>query len=151
MTPSWDADLVAGMVRAGWSASVIGATFHISRNAVIGRMHRDPQLHGLWARFATGRQKRRPRKLPDPPREIAKNPPPKALVRANWGAWEEKEMKPRPVRPKSMVRLKTGECKWPVKDAPNITGGFLFCAHPVEQGSSYCARHTAKARPGGSA
>jgi hypothetical protein len=152
MTPSWDPSLVAGMVKAGMSAGTIAAAFHISRNAVLGRVYRDPQLLQAWSRVAGSRRKGRPKKLPDPPALIA-NPAPKQLVRANWGAWEEREMKryQRRLPPKPMLRLKTGECKWPVQDDPASVGGYLFCAEPVEQGSSYCAKHTAKAKPGRSA
>lgn len=154
MIPSWNPDLVADMVKAGWSASVIAAAFHITRNAAIGRMHRDPELVKLWAEFAAGRiagpnPPRRPK-----PEPVAAEPPKKPSVGfllKDWGAWEEREMKPRPVRPKSLNRLKSGECKWPVKDAPDITGGYLFCSMPTEAGSSYCAKHNAKARPGRSA
>jgi hypothetical protein len=46
----------------------------------------------------------------------------------------------------SLMALKAGMCKWPVKDAPEITGGFIFCAMPVGySGAVYCAHHRRKA------
>ena len=42
----------------------------------------------------------------------------------------------------SLLGLKAGMCKWPVADAPELTGGFAFCAKPVGySGAIYCARH----------
>jgi hypothetical protein len=138
MTPSWNPDLVAAMVKAGWSAGVIGVAFGLNRQQAQRRMRRD---------HITAAQKK-------PLRRSSVSPA--AIVTGDWGNWEEREanqsrilppFKPKAPRPKSMRRLKPGECRWPVKDAPRITGGYLFCAQAVESGSSYCARHKAKARP----
>jgi len=42
----------------------------------------------------------------------------------------------------SLLALKAGMCKWPVKDAPDLVGGFAFCAKPVGySGAVYCAHH----------
>jgi hypothetical protein len=42
----------------------------------------------------------------------------------------------------SQMALRAGQCKWPVADAPDLVGGFAFCAKPVgHQGAVYCDRH----------
>jgi hypothetical protein len=42
----------------------------------------------------------------------------------------------------AQVELKAGQCKWPVADAPDLVGGYAFCAQPVgHQGAVYCDRH----------
>jgi hypothetical protein len=42
----------------------------------------------------------------------------------------------------SLLGLRPGMCKWPIAEAPEITGGFAFCAMPVgHQGAVYCAHH----------
>ena len=41
----------------------------------------------------------------------------------------------------SLLALKAGMCKWPVADAPDLTGGFEFCGRHAHQGAVYCDRH----------
>ena len=42
----------------------------------------------------------------------------------------------------TLLGLKEGRCKWPVRAAPGVIGGHYFCAARVEfMGASYCAPH----------
>jgi hypothetical protein len=42
----------------------------------------------------------------------------------------------------SLLALKAAQCKWPIADVPELTGGYAFCAKAVgHQGAVYCAHH----------
>ena len=46
--------------------------------------------------------------------------------------------------PKGLLELRSGDCRWPIKEAANVVGGQLFCGRTAVQGS-YCRRHAALA------
>ena len=157
--PRWDADLVAHMVESGCTARAISVVFGLSKNAVLGRLHRDRALNKLWTIEA---RRRKP-----PPRKVKPKPPP---LKADWGPWEDREAKrtrkPMPVaddwperEAKKLLRkphmllvpilnLGPNQCRWPVEEAV-VTGGYLFCGAATAPFESYCEWHKAKARPGG--
>jgi hypothetical protein len=134
----WDNDTrlqVMQMLDSGLSASAIAAAYEISRNAAIGRIARDPELHShVQVHIVL--------KKPDrPPRQVK---PPK--------------VRPEPARPRlrkpAMRKLPIGnlghnQCRWPVEDAPHVTGGYLFCGADTEAFQPYCPWHSRLARPGG--
>jgi GcrA cell cycle regulator len=139
----------------GLSASQIAAELgHVTRNGVIGKVHRLNLDRRRDGRRSSGRPRviRAPRATPvAPPR-----PPAPRLAPA----------KPEPVLPKlpvafdipaaqrlSLLQLTDATCHWPVGDpgAP----GFYFCGGKALQGLPYCAHHArvayqpASARNGG--
>jgi len=134
MSFAWNPNLiteVATYLKQGLSAAQIGAQLGISRNAVIGKVHRDDKLSRIG--FS--------RSLGDPltPRHVSKKRTPKA---------------PRPFKPvviatlpyhvagKPMLMLNARECKWAVNDA-EAGQEHLFCATPTEAGH-FCEHHMAK-------
>jgi GcrA cell cycle regulator len=132
MSFQWTGDLVgevATYLKQGLSAAQIAAQLGISRNAVIGKVHRDGILSGIG--FA--------RSLGDPltPKHVSKQRTPKP---------------PRPFKPviidtlpyqvvgKPMLMLAAQECRWVLSDVePGET--HLFCGSPTEAGCSYCDAH----------
>src|SRR5262245_5014558 len=93
----WDErerQLVLHMLVTGASAGKIADYFHITRNAAIGRISRDQELHDHHVKF--GKKPGNPK----PPKKERKvkvedKPEPKkpsiSLVFADWKDWEEKE------------------------------------------------------------
>ena len=62
--------------------------------------------------------------------------------------------KPKPRKPlrvtlsqsmRLMPLMKTGKrwCKWPVKDAPGVIGGYLCCGRATTTDDVYCVEHRA--------
>ena len=128
-----------------FSASEIAAELGdgLSRNAIIGRIHR----LGLPLR---GQGKKRPQpKRPKPTRTHKLR-----VVRANSNStqlrvYEASEIELAPLRcaeiePRnlSLVDLDPCDCRYPVTD----TTPFLFCGHPKTDASSYCRAHSALIR-----
>jgi hypothetical protein len=65
------------------------------------------------------------------------------------------QKKPEPPEPPKsqpmqlMPLMKTGKrwCKWPVKDDPDVIGGFLCCGRATTADDVYCSEHRAVASP----
>jgi GcrA cell cycle regulator len=126
------------------SASTIAAILGVSRNAVVGKIHRlrsegfkmpvsGPRrgLHHLKkpapAPKPVPAPKRAPLIAPDAPIPVVITPPPGAI--------------------RSPADLADHMCKWPIGDprAPD----FFFCAEPRLADKPYCAKHARKAYQGG--
>jgi hypothetical protein len=157
MTPAWNPDLVRQLVSAGCNARAISVVFGLSKNAVLGRLHRDEQLNKLWTAQRPPK-KRKP--LPGPKRMAAppdlKDPPKASFVTGDWKNWEEREGKKRAMEVKMQVKkphmllvpqmnLGPHQCKWPEVTDPTVTGGYLFCGAPTGAFETYCKYHKAKA------
>lgn len=124
----------------GLSASQCGARLGISRNAVIGRVHRlDLPARAprrLGARHATDGKRERPQRIRE--RKPPKPAPTLATV----------TLKPLPLLPVAepdpnkpgLIDLKPGHCKFPHGDPG--TEGFHFCGAKCERDASpYCDYH----------
>ena len=142
---TWNPERVAllrNFIGAGLTCSQIAAEIGVTRNAVIGKIHRLGLGPGRPA-VAPGRacppRTRRPRlasqrqKL----RLIAADAP-----RAAGSAAPEAE----PVDTTqccSLLELEQGKCRWPVSDQSSASGAanFVFCGNEAVEGFSYCAGH----------
>jgi GcrA cell cycle regulator len=128
---------------AGLSGSQIAAEMRrgLSRNAIIGRIHRTG-LNGNTERQRqpTTREGREQRRVE---REARKN------ERRKWQRQQFRIDNPRPTiqetqlrcveiapRNLSLVDLEPNDCRYPYGDSP-----FAFCGHPKFAGSSYCVAH----------
>lgn len=136
----------------GLSASQIAAELcHVSRNAVIGKVHR----LGLSGR-ATTVSRRHGERRPRPARAVtmaklraASAPVAGALALAPVGEPEiHGNVIPFSQR-RTFAELNSVSCRWPVGDP--VTPDFFFCGGYTAEGFSYCPYHTLCAyQPAGS-
>jgi GcrA cell cycle regulator len=139
---TWNPERIAQLrnfVGAGLTCSQIAAEIGVSRNAVIGKIHRLGLGPGRPA-AAPGRacppRLRRPR-LPSQ-RQMLR------LITADAPA-ETAALAAVPfddARCCSLLELAQGKCRWPVGDrGGNCGADFLFCGNEAVAGFSYCAGH----------
>jgi GcrA cell cycle regulator len=111
-------ELLKALWRKGLSASEIGSELGVSRNAVIGKLHR---IEGY-----TPEPHRPPPRKPPPPPVWKPPPPPKRRVVINV-----------PFLNLTLDELKPGVCRYPHGDQ----SPFRFCGQKVRPGAPWCALH----------
>jgi len=128
---TWGADwtverkaLVKRLWGLGYTASQVAAQLDIkvTRNAVIGLVHRNRWAHGVMTMI-----KHKPRK--PHPRKHVKRPVPRAI-----------ELPPRkkvPAGGLTIFDLLDHHCRWPAGEKPP----FRYCGREAITGSSYCTAH----------
>jgi GcrA cell cycle regulator len=136
----------------GLSASQIASTLGgVSRNAVIGKIHRlglSGRVKTTKARAARPRQTAEPRPQPPAPRVMAVGSTVVKVV--------EREPQPAPqvvteaeVVPLhggvALLDLKTSSCRWPIGDPAEED--FRFCGARTAPGETYCSCHAELAFP----
>jgi GcrA cell cycle regulator len=142
---TWNPERVAllrNFIGAGLTCSQIAAEIGVTRNAVIGKIHRLGLGPGRPA-AAPGRacppRTRRPRLSSQRQmlRLIGAEAP-----RAAEGAAIEAEPFDTGQRC-SLLELEHGKCRWPVADQSSASGAtnFVFCGNEAVEGFSYCAGH----------
>lgn len=117
----------------GWYTSEdIAKEMGLSRNAVVGKIHRlGLTRDGMDSDIVEARRQRH-----------------REHCRRSWAAKRGLKLKPLPkvIGPapvagkKTLMELGPKECRWPYGDGP-----FLFCAETAIEGKSYCAAHCRKA------
>jgi len=141
-TETWTPERVEQLrsfIVTGLTCSQIAAQIGVSRNAVIGKIHR----LGL----SSGR----------PPGGAARSCPPRArhprapsqrrLLRLMWSdgappANTAAVLVPvDSAEPCSLLDLEPGKCRWPLGEPTSGTGDFTFCGNSTADGFSYCAGH----------
>lgn len=140
-TPEMDEELKSHYV-AGLSGSQIAAEMRrgLSRNAVLGRIHRTG-LNGNTQRERqpTTREGREQKRLEREGRKNERRRAQRLRFRIENPRPNPEEIKIRcaAVEPRhvGLVDLEPGDCRYPYGDSP-----FTFCGHPQMQGS-YCAAH----------
>jgi hypothetical protein len=125
--------IVVTMLMEGVSASGIAEKFHLSRNAVIGRIARNPELH-----------KHVKHRLP---RKVKTRIP--LAVKAAPMKVEHKPVvaKVEPMRLMPLIETGSLFCKWPVEHDDTVIGGILCCGRKVGFGLVYCDPHYRQAHP----
>jgi len=128
-------------VVTGLSCSQIAAEIGVSRNAVIGKIHRlgiGPGRPAAARARACPPRARRPRL-----------PPQRKLMQLMFAATpcEASEdaalLAVESARRCSLLELAHGECRWPVGDPPGgaRAADFVFCGNAAIAGFSYCVGH----------
>lgn len=138
-TSPWDDDLVERLKLLwadGVSASAIALEFGrgITRNAIIGKVHR----LGF-----TNRAERRANSMPRPARPQKFKP-----LRREFSDWKPfiapaiSDLDIPLGQRKSFMELAPGDCRWGVGDVGSP--GFFFCGAPQAPGLPYCHAHRAR-------
>ena len=120
----WTDELVQKLLtmrRDGFSASLIAREFGISRNAVIGKMHRVKNRNSLGIEYVTGNSMQ---KIKLPPRSFVKPPKPVGAVG----------------NPVPFIRTGSQHCRFIVSDDGDPA---MVCGNQKLNGSSYCEGHHA--------
>jgi hypothetical protein len=125
-----EVQMVATMLDEGASASVIASIFNITRNAAIGRIARNPDLHKHVK--------------PKLRRKVKRSIPLKATPVKTKPAVASKV---EPVKPMPLIDTGSLHCKWPIADDETVLGGILCCGDPVSFGLVYCVPHHRQAHP----
>ena len=146
MIATWTKERVEqlrGYVNAGLTCSQIADEIGVTRNAVIGKIHRlglsPGRPAGRPARERPPRD-RRPRSLPQ--RGLlhliyAQAPSVGELATGELAAVAQAPIES--AQRCSLLELAQGKCRWPLDDPGNAD--FAFCGNDSHPGLSYCAAH----------
>ncbi|MGH6769464.1 MAG: GcrA family cell cycle regulator [Xanthobacteraceae bacterium] len=134
-------------ITAGLTCSQIAAEIGVTRNAVIGKIHRMglSTLARKPAGIAKGLSSRMQRAREDMRREDLGATPLVRLLRATaakMAAAEAGQTMPLVIesaRRCSLLELAGSHCRWPLGDPANT--GFAFCGNDAIAGISYCLGH----------
>lgn len=154
---SWTDDRIETLRRLwaeGLSASQIASTLGgVSRNAVIGKIHR----LGLSGRVKTTKARpARPARGGGAPAASARPAPAGSRVMAVGSTVVKVVEREAPVVARAaevvplhggvtLLDLKTSSCRWPIGDPSD--DGFRFCGTRTQPGETYCACHAELAYP----
>jgi GcrA cell cycle regulator len=139
ITETWTPERVEQLrshVGAGLSCSQIAAAIGVTRNAVIGKIHR----LGL----APGRPAGAPARISPPRARHSRFSAQRQLLRVMnaetpCGSDAAADAPIESAQRCSLLELAQSKCRWPVGDP--TTADFAFCGNEVSAGFSYCAGH----------
>ena len=144
-TATWNPERVAllrNFVGAGLTCSQIAAEIGVTRNAVIGKIHRLGLGPGRPA-AASGRacppRTRRPRLASQ--RQLLRLIAADATHGIDSAALDAATVDS--AQRCSLLELAQGKCRWPVSDQASTSAAadFVFCGNEAVEGFSYCAGH----------
>ena len=111
----------------------------LTRNAIIGIIHRNQTLDEERRRLARGAGKKLAK--PAPKKYVLPKPKLAPLPRVPIPLTERSAFDARALR---VSLVENHGCRWPVSD-PEPGGEHLFCGHPRAVGRSYCQHHARRA------
>ena len=126
-------------VAAGMTCSEIAAEIGVTRNAVIGKIHRlglsSGRPAGAPARASTScpPRARHPR-VPTQRRLLRL-----AYAQASLGEQATSNVSVASAHPRSLVEIAERQCRWPIGDP--ATTDFVFCGNDAIMGFTYCLGH----------
>lgn len=137
--PTWTPariEQLRSCVTIGMTCSQIAAAIGVSRNAVIGKIHRLGLSSGRPAGAST--------RVNCPPRaRHPRGPTQRRLLRLAFARAPLEEILSDLVvistHPCSLVDIDTHQCRWPIGDP--ISTNFLFCGNDAIAGFAYCVGH----------
>jgi GcrA cell cycle regulator len=140
-TGTWTPDRIEQLrscVAAGMTCSEIAAAIGVTRNAVIGKIHR----LGLSSGRPAGAPARASTNCP-PRARHPRVPTQRRLLRLAYAHTVlDEAMLNGPVvsiRPCSLVEITERQCRWPIGDP--ATANFVFCGNDAITGFTYCLGH----------
>jgi GcrA cell cycle regulator len=132
---------------AGMTCSEIGAAIGVSRNAVIGKIHR-LGLSGERPAGVRARATDCPPRARHPRRSTQRNLLRLAFARAPLGEEVTLDSVVASLHPCSLINVTDRQCRWPIGDPASTN--FLFCGNEAIKGFTYCLGHARMAyRPAG--
>jgi len=127
-------------VITGLTCSQIAAQIGVSRNAVIGKLHRLGLSSG---RPPGGAARTCPPRVARP-----RAPSQRRLLRLMWsngapaaGGNNASAANVDSAQPCSLLDLDPGKCRWPLEVSSAGSGDLTFCGNTAPDGISYCAGH----------
>jgi GcrA cell cycle regulator len=141
-SPTWTAQRIEQLrscVAAGMTCSEIGAEIGVTRNAVIGKIHRlglsSGRPAGAPARASTScpPRARHPR-VPTQHRLLRL-----AYAQASLGEQATLDTSVASAHPCSLVEIAERQCRWPIGDP--AAADFVFCGNDAIMGFTYCLGH----------
>jgi GcrA cell cycle regulator len=124
-------DQLRRFVEAGFSCGQIAGEIGLTRNAVIGKIHR----LGLWRRIDPAlRAKTRPRRT-----AVLSQRRTLQVVFAAAAAAAAADAAIDSAKRCSLLELAEGKCRWPISNPG--AGDFCFCGNDAIDGLSYCVGH----------
>ena len=122
----------------GLSSGDIGRLLGVSKNAIVGKVHR-LELESRPSPILGGKEE-----IPDPPKKTVSK---KATKSAKKTAPSKKATEKKTIEEEKegtqLVDLTPNSCRWPMGDPKNAD--FVFCGKKVVPGKIYCAEHCAVA------
>jgi len=156
MSKSWDNGILRRLktlLGRGLSTSEIGKKLGLSKNAVVGKIHRlgwSVQVNDADTRAKRGAKKAAAKKETKCATKATKTPakkkisvtakPKKVTVRSAKESAVHQRMVQHALE---MANLKPDQCRWPIGDPDSE--GFHFCGAPVFVGKPYCYEHCKQA------
>jgi GcrA cell cycle regulator len=129
------------------TCSEIGAAIGVSRNAVIGKIHR-LGLSGERPAGVRARATDCPPRARHPRRSTQRHMLRLAFARAPLGEEVTLDSVVASLRPCSLIDIANHQCRWPIGDPASTN--FLFCGNEAIKGFTYCLGHARMAyRPAG--
>jgi GcrA cell cycle regulator len=138
-TGTWNPERIEELkscVERGMTCSQIAAAIGVSRNAVIGKIHR--------LGISSGRPAGAPERANCPPRaRHPRGPTQRRLLRLAYAQASLDEIMSDVVvislHPCSLIDIDPHQCRWPIGD-PAATN-FMFCGNDAIAGLTYCVGH----------
>jgi hypothetical protein len=136
MSAEWsaaDEQTLRSLWGTAMSASKIGELMGRGRNSIIGKARRLklPPIIGRGPSRSATRNPKGPRKIRMRVVKEPKAPKPKPVIARRVVVEEPTSLD------LTLTQLEAFQCRW----ATNDGGPFLFCGHPVEGHTPYCAHH----------